>query len=968
MSSGTLDGTAIPVMHAKLRVPAFSGLARDRLTSILASAWDARLVVVTGPAGSGKTTLLAQYAASLDTPVAWYQAEPADGDEVRLLMHLHEGLAASWGSIGAPWESVDVAVAALESFGRRALLVIDDLQALEGTPSEAAIERLSLLVPPGVAVIVASRRQPRFNLSRLRVAEKLVEIDSDALRFRSWEVERLFHDVYAEPLPPEDLATLARRTEGWAAGLQLFHLATRGKPASERRRLLRNLSSRSRLVREYLTQNVIDELPRDLRMFLIETCVLGRLSGSLCDAFLGRIGTSRILEEILRRQIFLCPLDERGTFRYHEVLRSHLEACLVDEIGEQQARRRYARAGAILESAGACSEALLAYSRAGHESAAVRLLSRSGGVVADDPGTWIDLLPTGLADHDPWLTLAAARHQLAAGHWRQALATYQRLDPLVVGSGLTDQHRRERLTVTMWLEPVMPPGDDWVGITCRATRKDPAGARRAAASLSHPTGQLAAGIAALLAGQFTDARTLLLRTAEDPATSPSIETGAWLAAGIAGLLNGVSGAIKELRAGRERAEDLGLLWLARLGSCAEQCLVAASPNESRASRGACQEAGDLWGDGLIGLLQGFGWQLRPEVAEHAFLEAAGLFRQLGASVLEAWARAGAAVAAARAGDDHADQLAATAEASARSTSTWGALVATYQARALANPSLAAECQALANQLDAECVVHLTPDGHALPSGAPSPRDQQPIPAVLRCFGDFSLTIGHRTADLSEVKPRVRSLVRLLALHVGRSVHRETLIEALWPGTESETGTRNLHVAVSTARQVLERLLAPGVALVVREGDAYRLALPDNAEVDLESFERQLQRARQARSRGDTQAEIAALAQSLALYRGDVLALEGPAEWVLEIREHYRGLVVDAAEALAQAHGEAGDYPEAARACERGLAIDRYRDRLWRLRVEAHRKAGDLAAATLARRGYLEMLSELGVAIDSAGVA
>src|ERR1700680_4593351 len=198
--------------------------------TLLVSVWNGRLAAVTGPAGSGKSTLLAQYAASLEWPSVWYHAESADGDPIRLLSHLHEGLSTTLGRMGDRWDSVDAAIADLEGVGSgRALLIIDDLQAMEGTPSVAALERFTWLAPPSLVIIVASRRQPGFNLSRLRVADQLVEIDADALRFRSWEVERLLHDVYAEPLPPEDVATLARRTEGWAAGLQLFHLASRGK-------------------------------------------------------------------------------------------------------------------------------------------------------------------------------------------------------------------------------------------------------------------------------------------------------------------------------------------------------------------------------------------------------------------------------------------------------------------------------------------------------------------------------------------------------------------------------------------------------------------------------------------------------------------------------------------------------------------------------------------------------------------
>ena len=160
------------------------------------------------------------------------------------------------------------------------LLIIDDFHVLQGSPAENALESV-LLYAPGLQVVLGSRALPAFDLSRLRVSGRLLELGPEDLRFRSWEVEHLFRDFYGEPLAPEDLALLTRRTEGWAAALQLFHLATRGKPPAQRRRTLERLSTSSKPMREYLARNVIDELPQHLRDFLLQTCVLGKLSASI---------------------------------------------------------------------------------------------------------------------------------------------------------------------------------------------------------------------------------------------------------------------------------------------------------------------------------------------------------------------------------------------------------------------------------------------------------------------------------------------------------------------------------------------------------------------------------------------------------------------------------------------------------------------------------------------------------------
>ena len=239
-----------PVVAAKVRVPPATALPRERLQLLLDSIWSRRLGVVIAPAGSGKTTLLAEFATGSGVPVAWYRAESWDADEASMVRHLEAALRPALPGVPGGWVTVQDAARALEaSPAERALLVVDDAHGLEGTAAEVALGRFVEYAPRWLAIVFGSRLAPSINLSRLRVAGDLVEIGPDDLRFRAWEVERLFRDHYGEPVPPDELAVLARRTEGWAAGLQLFHLATRGKSPDERRRILAAVGAGSRLIR-----------------------------------------------------------------------------------------------------------------------------------------------------------------------------------------------------------------------------------------------------------------------------------------------------------------------------------------------------------------------------------------------------------------------------------------------------------------------------------------------------------------------------------------------------------------------------------------------------------------------------------------------------------------------------------------------------------------------------------------------
>ncbi|HET9441904.1 MAG TPA: winged helix-turn-helix domain-containing protein, partial [Acidimicrobiales bacterium] len=837
-----------------MSVPRVYALPRPRLHDTLIRVFDHRLGLVVAPAGSGKTTLLAQFAASAGVPVAWYRAEPADASAAAAVAHLERGLVAALGVAGG-WAGVDDGIEALDAWrGDRALIAVDDLHVLWGTEAEATLERLLRHLPPGVVMVAATRRAPLFNLSRLAVSGELVELGQEDLRFRAWEVERLFHEFYGEQLRPDELAELARRTDGWAAGLQLFHLATRGKAAGERRRVLRELGVRSRLVREYLTRNVLGELPLHIRDFLLQTCVLGRLTAALCDELTGAGSSDVLLAELEQRQVFTAALEDEVSYRYHEVLRSHLEAVLIETVGEAEARARYRRAGRLLEAAGHLPEALRAYSRAEDWEAATSLLGGRGEQVIDRPGEWIETLPPALLEHDPWLLLASARRQLAVGRWEAAVDTYERAEAASLRGQPADTSRREREAVAAWfVSPVSSPSD-WPAVLRLAVDADPlAVVQRERGRLDGPTGDLARGLAALLAGHLADATRRLDALAGGREASEAVALVAGIGAALARRLAGVRVA-PEVAALCESAEAAGLPWLAGVA----RVVAGMDEGDDEDALDALVVKDEAWGTPLVQLCTGLGrlWAGRnpgPRLAQ-----AADGFAASGAQVVEAWARAASALACTRWSPGTASAEARLATVVARRTRSAGPAALAALAAALADPAAGRHQRdaAAAGLADlgvdvARFVAGLgaptdraaaggsdragagappeTADG---PATGPGPGRPPPEPGSLRvrCFGPLAVEIGGRPVDLRSIKPRVRSLLRLLAMEAGRPVHRDRLVDSLWPGeADSRVGTRNLQVAISALRQHLEPGVARGAAaLVVREGDTYRLNVAGDA--------------------------------------------------------------------------------------------------------------------------------------------
>ncbi|HEX9531050.1 MAG TPA: BTAD domain-containing putative transcriptional regulator, partial [Acidimicrobiales bacterium] len=834
----------------------------------------------------------------------------------------------------------------------RAAIVIDDLHTLRGTPAEGALERLVECLPPGLVVLAGTRVLPRFNLSRLRVSGDLLDLGADELRFRSWEVEELFRQVYGEPLRPEDFAQLARRTAGWAAGLQLFHLATRGKPIEERTRAVTALANRHGLIHEYLVRNVLDELEPGLRGFVLGAAALGRMSGELCDDLLEASGSARHLEELERRQLFTAAVEPAGWYRFHEVLRSHAEAAFMQDAGEDPARRHRLRAAALLEKAGAWSEALQVYCRAGDWEAAARLV----GLQADElvAGPWVELLPEDML-RDSWVLLAAARRHRAAGRVAAAQADYARAERAFGTSSPGLVCRRERLALADWLAGAMYPSSTWSGLLRSALNRDPAVVADQARALGRGTGELAGAVADLLAGRVTDARSGLERLAERwPALSP-VNLSARLALGVAATLSGQQVPGPELERLVEDCEDAALPWLAEIA----RCLVPGSAEGTGSDP-------EPFGDALRRLLRAWtalaAGRRTDELPEP-------IVQRLGelAPVAQAWALAVSALGAARASAPGAGERAHRAEQAARAVIAPGPLAIAQLAAGLVGGASAARSHEQGAQLARD--LGLTVPGAPGP-GALAPADRgAPCPprVTVNCLGRFAVHVGAEAVDLGLLKPRVRTLLRFLAMQGGRPVHREAIIEALWPDVAPDAATRNLQVAISSLRQVLDGAEArPDASAIRRDGDAYVLA--DQVSIDVAELASALARGRSRLRHEDPAGAQESFAQAVELYGGELLPEEGPAEWVVAERDRLRVKIAEAAvEAarLALAHGDSG---AAVSFCERALAVEPFNDAVWQLLIAAHDAAESPASAARARARYRAVLDDLGVTERLDGVA
>ena len=956
--------------------PLGSGLRRDRLLRLLDR--PARLSLVVAPAGHGKTTLLAQHAAAAGGQIAWHRATPEDTESGHLLVSLHRALRRAGVDMEQP-DGLDGLVRTLDGQGDRVTtIVLDDAHLLLDSPGEAALERLLTDGPRTLRTILASRRTPRLNLCRAELGP-LAVITPDDLRFRSWEVEELFRDVYREALPPDDIAALTRRTDGWAACLQLFHLSTQFRPLAERRGAVAALAGGPRFARSYLARTVLDELPGELGDFLARTAVFEVLTARRCDLLLDSTGAQRHLQELERLGALTTSDDDGRSFRYHEVLRRHLESALREQCGPAQAVEWYLRAAEILEAEGAAGEAVRACLRAEQWDRATRLLQRAGrrAIDAGSGPLWDDVLAPDLVDEDPWLSTAVARRLAADGQLAAAAERYRRAEGLFPDPGDRERTARERRLVELWTSGRPQPHLHWLDRVRAAVARHP-GAQVSGATTG-PGDKLAAALSALLTGDVAAAggplQELLGHPSDDSdptnASTGLLPLASRLVHALVALAAGASVASEVDRIAAD-ADRLGAAWFVRQARVLRAVQSGDEAALARIQR-ECRAADDVWGELLAECAAALTGLTGGSAGSAAFLSLAQRCADVGAGSLRAWALAGAALAAAVREDPGAAALARSAEAAGRASGVWGteALTALAVSRAAADPQAAvARARAVARDHGLPWPDALTRrlalSAATMPAAsAPDPPVVQVVtpdvhPVRLRCLGAFELELAGRTVDWTTVRPRAGSAFRLLAVHAPDAVHREALLQ-LWPGLPDGHATHSLQVAVSSLRSLLVPDAPRGASrMVERRSESYVLVLPPGGTADVPAFEDDVGAAERARLAGRRPAELEALARAVTVYRGELLPDDGSADWVVPERERLRLRAAAACARLAELHVVGGDLDAGVTVARRGVEIDPCADASWRILIHACDRLGDSAAAARARRDYAEMLQDLGV--------
>lgn len=346
----------VPLLNTKIFKPA-SGpqtVIRKRLTDKLNAGLKSKVILISAPAGFGKTTLISTWTDNIEIKTGWLSLDPADNDPNRFITYclaslqtVHKNFGDSTLSLlqSPQTVSTDLIITNLindiSASPGKTILVLDDFHLIESKEIHTTMDFFIDNLPSNLTLVVLSRQDPPWHLSRMRVRNQLTELREADLRFTVDEAEDFFRDTMHLELSNNDIAALETRTEGWIASLQLAGLAMQNR--KDISSFISDFTGSHSYIVDYLTEEVLQHQSSEISDFLLKTSILNRFCSGLCDAVTGKNNSSEVLDYLTKTKLFVIPLsDTRIWYRYHhlfsDLLKYRLSQTFPDKVKDLHIR------------------------------------------------------------------------------------------------------------------------------------------------------------------------------------------------------------------------------------------------------------------------------------------------------------------------------------------------------------------------------------------------------------------------------------------------------------------------------------------------------------------------------------------------------------------------------------------------------------------------------------------------------
>lgn len=423
--------TDTPILSTKFLIPNLRSdmVDRPQLVERINQGLLHDFVLVSAPAGAGKTTLLIQWAQQSPLPVAWITLDARDNDPELLYHNLLLSMQTAFPGFSPIEQTLPQHQDVLESLrsglvllmnevsrlNRDIALVLDDFHVITNPVIHECVGYLLESLPERLHIIISSRIDPQFSLTRLRAHDQMDEIRNNLLKFNADESREFFQKTIKIPLSAQAEEKVVHQTEGWVAGMQLAAISLQHQPDILNDAVY--LTGDNSYIQDFLVDEVFSRQPEGMQNFLLRTSILGSLTGPLCDAVLNEAANASdsgsLLHELYHDNIFLTALDhEEHWFRYHPLFAESIQHLLTERLPDEISSL-HVRASRWYESAGLIEEAVEHAFKAKDICMAAEIIERNIENTFKNGGiqfvlTWLKKIPAEILYQHPQLCIAYA--------------------------------------------------------------------------------------------------------------------------------------------------------------------------------------------------------------------------------------------------------------------------------------------------------------------------------------------------------------------------------------------------------------------------------------------------------------------------------------------------------------------------------------------------------------------------------
>jgi LuxR family maltose regulon positive regulatory protein len=414
------------IIQTKLEPPRVKGriLRRDRLLNLLRDNLDKKLVLLSADAGYGKTTLLAQFCAEQSLPVVYYDLDDTDSNMATFFTYLVAGVRKHDVHFGKAIEelipqigNVDILVGTfinqfVKSIKKEFYIILDDFHYLQNNRKIcAAIDYFLRHMPKNLHLIISSRAVPNINLAYLLAKQELLKIDKESLRFSYEEIQSLLNMVYGLRVAQDDVKRIAEFSEGWVTVLQLILQQIRAAGEDATQDTLNSYAASDENIFNYFAREVFEQIPREIKEFLLKTSVLDYLNPRVCDHLLNMRRSKKILGFLDAENMFISKVGDN--YQYHPIFHEFLRKMLNQYFTSHVVKKLHYKAGMHLL-------AQKDYSAAVRHLVAAERYAKAAQILEKNHQHWmrradyssfvqlVDIFPAAVLDKYPYLLLRKA--------------------------------------------------------------------------------------------------------------------------------------------------------------------------------------------------------------------------------------------------------------------------------------------------------------------------------------------------------------------------------------------------------------------------------------------------------------------------------------------------------------------------------------------------------------------------------